>query len=370
MSPRPPFRNIEPAFFSGLLDDPVLYVHSRPMGRGILIDCGRIHHLAKRVLKSISALFISHAHMDHFMGIDTFIRSTHVSPRTVDIFGPPGLADKTACKLAGYDWNLTESYWCSLRVHEVFSDRIASSLFSGPDGFVRHAGEESPRTDRIIYRDRYLQVEAAACDHKIPTLLFRVSELPSFQVDEAKIGALGLVKGAWLRTLRRLFALGELTGEPLKVLRRQEDTIVEETVEDAAKLYESIRGEQPPAAIGYATDIAFSEENIGTVIDLLQGVTLLICECSFLKADLDKARVSAHLCTSDVNVLLQRLRPPFFLPMHLSKSYIHHWERLYDELDIPPGVTLVRLPKYLTPRPILACEAVRPGVSRKGQGRL
>jgi ribonuclease Z len=364
MSPRPPFRNIEPAFFSGLLDDPVLNVHIRPLGRGILIDCGRIHHLAKRVLKSISALFISHAHMDHFMGIDTFIRSTHVSPRTVDIFGPPGLADKIACKLAGYDWNLTEPYWCSLRVHEIFADRIATSLFSGPDGFERQAGEESTRTDRVIYRDRYLRVEAEACDHKIPTLMFRVTELPSFQVDEAKIGVEGLVRGPWLRDLRRLFARRELTGGPLKVLRRRGETIVEEEVGDAARLYESIRGERLPAAIGYATDIAFSEENVGKVMGLMHGVTLLICECSFLKADLDKARVSAHLCTSDVNYLLERLRPPFFLPMHLSKSYIHHWERLYEELEIPSGVTLVRLPKYLTARPILACEAVKPGLSR------
>ncbi len=52
---------------------------------------GQLHHLAKRVLKSINALFISHAHMDHFMGVDTFIRHNHVSPKTVDIFGPPAI---------------------------------------------------------------------------------------------------------------------------------------------------------------------------------------------------------------------------------------------------------------------------------------
>jgi ribonuclease Z len=88
-------------------------------------------------------------------------------------------------------------------------------------------------------------------------------------------------------------------------------------------------------------------------------VTLLVCECSFLAADRDKARVSSHLCTGDVNFLVEKLRPAFFLPMHLSKSYIHTWERLYEELEAPPGVTLLRLPKLVTPRPLLPCEVPR-----------
>jgi ribonuclease Z len=107
------------------------------------------------------------------------------------------------------------------------------------------------------------------------------------------------------------------------------------------------------------TDIGFTGENLDRVLSLCADATLLVCECSFLAEDLDKARISSHLCTWDVNFLLDRLRPPFFLPMHLSKSYIHDWERLYRELDMPPGVTLLRLPKYLTPRPLLTYEAAR-----------
>jgi ribonuclease Z len=89
----------------------------------------------------------------------------------------------------------------------------------------------------------------------------------------------------------------------------------------------------------------------------MRGVTLLACECSFLKEEKEKARVSAHLCTEDVNFLIDKLRPAYFLPMHLSKSYIHRWEELYTELDIPSDVTLIRIPKYLTPQPLLPCEA-------------
>lgn len=94
MNQRLPFRYIEPTFFAGLLDDPLLLIHVRPWGKSLLFDCGQLHHLAKRVLKSIAAIFISHAHMDHFMGMDTVIRHNHVSPRTIEIFGPAGITVK------------------------------------------------------------------------------------------------------------------------------------------------------------------------------------------------------------------------------------------------------------------------------------
>ncbi len=343
--------------FSGLLDDPLLLLTIRRTGRSLLFDCGRVHHLAKRVIKSLDALFITHAHMDHFMGIDTIIRHTHVSPKTLELFGPPGISDKMAAKFSGYDWNLTEPYWGSFQVHEVHADRIVRSLFPGPEGFTRQHAGEWPRQDKVIYRNDYLQVEADLCDHKLPVLIFRISENPPFKVDEKKIERAGLVKGNWLRTLKKRICQGQTAGEPLKVPRLQNGSITEQRVEDLAALYGIIRKDQPPASIGYVTDIDFTDENIERVTSLLVGVTLLICECSFLARDQEKARISAHLCTRDVNFLLERLRPDFFLPQHLSKSYIHHTESLYDELVIPPGVTLLKLPKYLTPRPLLTHEA-------------
>ncbi|HOP40354.1 MAG TPA: MBL fold metallo-hydrolase [Geobacteraceae bacterium] len=357
MTSRFPFRKIEPALFSGLLDDPVLHLAIRPMGKGILLDCGRIQHLAKRVLKSLTALFISHAHMDHFMGIDTFIRGIHVSPKTADIFGPPGMATKIAHKLAGYDWNLANESWCSFRVHDVYDDRIELSFFPGPEGFIRRKGETRPRPDRIIYCNQHIMVESETCDHKIPSLMYKVSELPSFQVDEKKLLQAGMVRGDWLRTLKKHFYGKNRENEPLRVLRRKGTDTIEELVQYPEVLYEKIRGERKEASIGYLTDIGFTKENREKIENLMEGVTLLVCECSFLKEDEEKARISAHLCTSDVNILIDRIRPAFFLPIHLSKSYIHTWERLYEELEIPPGVTLVQLPKYLTPQPLLPCEA-------------
>jgi ribonuclease Z len=42
--------------------------------------------------------------------------------------------------------------------------------------------------------------------------------------------------------------------------------------------------------------------------------------------------------------------------MHFSISYRGKSPLLYEELKAPPGVTLLRLPEHLPPRPLLAAE--------------
>ncbi|PLX86324.1 MAG: ribonuclease Z [Desulfuromonas sp.] len=356
---RLPFRYLEPTIFSGLLDDPLLLARIRPLGRSILIDCGQIHHLAKRVVKSLDAVFVSHAHMDHFMGVETLTRNVHISPRTVDLYGPPGIAEKMTHKLAGYDWNLREAFWGSYRVHEVGPETIASHLLSGPEGFACRHLEERPRRDRTIYRNGYLTVEAEMCDHKIPVLAFKLTERPAFAVDEAELAARGLVKGPWLATLKKKFCEGALDGAPVTILRRCGDGVAQERIGDGAALYREIRRRHDPASIGYVTDIAFSEANLETIRNLMRGVTLLVCECSYLAEDRERARKSAHLCTTDVNTILKELRPAYFVPMHLSKNYLGLSGLLYRQLEVPPGTTLLRLPEHVTPRPLLPGEVGR-----------
>jgi ribonuclease Z len=356
---RSPFRFIEPTFFAGLIDDPLLLVRVRPLRESILFDCGEIHHLAKRVVKSVTALFITHAHMDHFMGFDAFVRHNHVSAKTFDIFGPPGISDRIACKLAGYDWNLTEPDWCSFRVHEIHPGLTRTFLFPGAEGFPCRPLGETPRSGTEIYGNHYLDVRGELCDHRIPALIFRAMERPSFNLDEARMERLGVVRGDWLRRLKKAFYGGFAGQGPLLVQFRREGGVVEEPVEDLRALYDSICGEEKPASIGYVTDIGATPQNLEKVAAFMEGVTLLVCECTFLDRERDKARASFHLSTTDLNLLVERIRPRFLLPMHFSKSYGGMSNLLYEELKMPPGATLLQLPEHLTPRPLIAGDAPR-----------
>lgn len=346
--PRLPFRYLEPTFFAGLFDDPVLYVKVRPTGRGLLFDCGKLHHVAKRVMKSLDAIFVSHAHMDHFMGFDALTRSMHVTPKTVDLFGPPGITTKVEHKLGGYDWNLTEEWWGSWRVHEIEAGKKQTTLFSGPDGFLPAQPASQEQIPGSLWQNDYLKVTAALFDHKIPVLGFRIEERPGFRVDPQRLSARRLHPGRWLEELNRRWAEGSLEGS-IRVETFSGDT---ETV-DGNELYEDIRLHRSPPSIGYLTDIGFDAANLQQAVALLSGVDLLICECSFLAADIGQARRACHLCTEDLNQLMESLRPGYLLPMHLSKNNLQKSEQLYAELEPPAGTTLLRLPDYVSPRPLL-----------------
>lgn len=354
-----PFRTFEPTFYSGLLDDPVLLLHVRPLGRSLLFDCGQIHHLAKRVVKSVDAIFISHPHMDHFMGLDSFIRQVHVSPRTIEIFGPAGIARKTAAKLSAYAWNLTETFWCTFLVHEILPDRLQTYRLSGPEGFPLTFEDECQREGRVILKTRHFCVEAEECDHQIPSLMYRVTEPESFLVSAERIEREGYIPGDWLRELKKWFYRGAWPESIAVPLRGNEGEVMMREL-SSAEVYAAIKAERKPASVGYVTDIGFTQNNIERIVGLLEGVTLLVCECTFLAAEREKARTSHHLCTDDLNRLLERLRPTFVLPMHLSKSYLSDTSRLYKEIEPPPGVTVLRIPDYVTPRPLIPAEVPAP----------
>jgi len=348
--PRLPFRYLQPTFFAGLLDDPLLFLRIRPLGRSLLFDCGQLQHVAKRTLKSIDAVFISHAHMDHFMGFDQVLRSTLITGRTLDVFGPCGLGERMRHKLAAYDWNLAEDFWCTIRVNEILPEHIVRWEFPGPDSFRCRQLEPIRRSAKEIFHNRFVHVEAEPVDHKIPSLMFRIRERHPFAVDAEKIRQVGLQPGDWLAELKRLFYEQRLAGAELPVPHAGEPS----RFTDAAELYRAICRDVTPASIGYLSDVGFTTANTEKISQFLRGVTLLVSECTFLRNEVERARASFHLTTADLNHLLSELSPQFVLPMHVSKTYTSRLFEIYTEISPPAGVRLLTLPTHLPPAPLLA----------------
>lgn len=346
-----PFRYLEPAFFGGLLDDPLLYLRIRPLGRALLFDCGQIAHLAKRVVKPIDTVFITHAHMDHCMGIPTLIRHHHASPRPLHIYGPPGIVDRVHHLIRGFDWNLSEPTWFTINVHEIHQDKMLLYRFPGPEGFRRHFVLSEPRTDKIIWHCRYLTVEAEILDHKLPVLAFRATERPHFAIDPERLASLNLVPGSWIRALKRRIVKGQADA-PLQVTLKEEGHVVPVPISDVEQLYEKIRQSVQGASIGYLCDVGWTDGNIGIITKFLGELTLLCVECTFLAEDVAKARASHHLATSDLNALYFLLAPRYLLPMHLSKSYLRRTVDLFTELHGCDVNALIRLPNHVVPPPL------------------
>jgi len=354
MTPEFPFRHLEPVFFSGLLDDPVLLIRIKPTGRCLMFDCGQIHHLAKRNFTHLDAVFISHAHMDHWMGIDNVIRHLIATNRTIELFGPAGLIGKMEHKLAGYDWNLVEDYWCSFRVHEIHPQQIKRALFSGAKGFQRQDLPPLLRSERLIYQTAQCRVYAEICQHDIASIIYRVSEKPAFRIDTERLQACGLTPGPWLSALKRYYfapptaeGATEPTAERISVAPTHPFA-----GKDPRQLLRQLLIPMPAPALGYISDMEFSARNVETIRAFMGAVDLLFCECTYLAQDQERARRANHLCTQDVNKLLEYLQPQFFVPMHLSKSYRGNTGQLYAELSPPPATKLLKIPDLVTPKPL------------------
>ncbi|HKL48307.1 MAG TPA: MBL fold metallo-hydrolase, partial [Desulfuromonadales bacterium] len=63
-----------PHLVNGPFGDPALFVRLAHRGEALLFDCGNLHPLSHRDMLKISAVFLSHAHIDHLVGFDTLLR--------------------------------------------------------------------------------------------------------------------------------------------------------------------------------------------------------------------------------------------------------------------------------------------------------
>jgi ribonuclease Z len=337
------FRHIEPIFYAGLLDDPLLLIRIKPTGRLLLFDCGQVHHLAKRNFTHLDAIFISHAHMDHWMGIDSVVRHLIASGRTLDLFGPAGLAEKLEHKLNGYDWNLTEDYWCNFRVHEIEDERILRTFFCGAQGFARTSLGDGSRADSCVYQTPFCRVHAQICKHDIDSIIYRIDEQPAFLVDKERLKEAATEPGAWLGTLKRYFFSQERFNSTGRCPERED-------------LIEQLLIRQHPPQLGYISDISFTPGNLRKILPFMTELELLFSECTYLGRDEARARNANHLCTNDINKLLKELTPRFYVPMHLSRSYRSRVADLFSELSPPPQTQVLPLRLLQTPRPLRADE--------------
>ena len=190
-----------PQLVNGCRGDPALYIEFMFERRALLFDLGELTALPNRKILRISDIFISHTHMDHFIGFDHLLRILVGRDKQLALYGPPGLIDQVAHKLAAYTWNLVENYEAdfTLSVTELHPDDGAwRARFSCRSGFQRETLEKIDIHAGILLNETNLQVSCAVLDHKIPCLAFALQERFHVNVWKNRLHARGLPTGPWL----------------------------------------------------------------------------------------------------------------------------------------------------------------------------
>lgn len=320
--------------------DPGLYVSFRYQGRAMLFDLGRIDRLPAPELLKLTHVFVSHTHMDHFIGFDHLLRLFLARDLKLDLYGPPGIIGNVRGKLAGYTWNLVGTYPFVLTVHEVGFERVESVRLPARTAFAPEAPGERP-FDGTLYEAADCTVTTVHLDHRIPSLGFALTEKTRLNVKPEALAELGIPAGPWLNELKTAIRDGRPSDSRIEA-RWREGGEMRSAPFSLGELRERLIVETPGQKIAYVVDTIFSRENLERVRRLAQDADVLYCESLFLDADKHEATKRYHLTARQAATFARAAAVNRLETFHFSPRYNGDAGRLRSEAqavfrgELPP----------------------------------
>ena len=329
---------MRPSFTSGLVNDvfgdPGLYVEVKFARRGLLFDLGANHGLGPTRLLRASDVFVSHTHMDHFIGFDHLLRIALGRGKTLRLYGPPGLIDNVAGKLRGYTWNLVDGYPLTIEVREYDAEEARAAVFAATDAFVPRiqAPECRGRPTGVftVLSDPMFTVSAVELNHRIASFGYALQEQFHINVNKERLHAAGLPVGSWLKEVKTHVWAGqpdEFEFDATLYLEHRKETR-RFRLGDIRKRFLSItRGQR----IAYVVDARYDEENEAKIVELARGADIFYCEAPFLDADREKARDRYHLTARQAGLMARKAGVRQLVVFHFSPRYTGQSEEIVRE---------------------------------------
>jgi ribonuclease Z len=324
-----------------LFGDPALYVSLPWERRALLFDLGDITSLSAGRLLKITDVFVSHAHVDHFVGFDHLLRVLLGRQKALRFYGPPGFISHVEGKLRGYTWNLVEGYTLVLEVHEVYPDRVLAARFSCPEGFVRRDDPTARPFDGVVLEEAQFRVRAAHLDHRIACLGFALEETCHLNVDKAGLDALGLPVGPWLMDLKRAIRNGAPDDHPIRIAWSEDGKRTEKTLPLGGLRRDVVRV-SPGQKLAYVTDAVNSPENAERIAELAQSADTFYCEAGYPERDHDRAAARFHLTAAQAGRLAAEAHARRLVVFHFSPKYRDCPGDLLDEAMAAFGMRMTR----------------------------
>jgi ribonuclease Z len=304
---------MKPSFHTRLLngpfEDPGLYVRFLREGRSLLFDLGYTVNLSVRDVLKLFGIFVTHAHIDHFIGFDNILRLHLKRDEPLKFFGPAGFIDHVEGKLRSYTWNLIGDYPLSVEVFEVSERNVKRAAFRAVHSFRKEDTETTP-FNGILFQDSFFKVSTTVLDHKIPCLAFSLEEDYHINIDKARLNGLSLPVGPWL-------------GRFKDAVRRKE-TDSEFTINDRVYSYaelEGIANITRGQKISYVVDVLGSDENMSKIKDLVRGSDILYIEAYFLHKDRERASQRYHLTAKQAGRIAREAGVRNISVFHFSPKY-------------------------------------------------
>jgi ribonuclease Z len=335
---------LHPTLLNGQSGDPAVYVETLFERRAILFDLGDISVLPPRKIHRLDQVFVSHTHIDHFVGFDQLLRVLVGREKMLRLYGPQGFIGHVHHKLQGYRWNLVDRYLCDLvfAVTEIDSSLATRTVrFRLKNRFEQEEVGEGRSIDGVIHSEPGFWVSTALLEHRTPCLAFAIEEDIHVNVWKNRLAELRLPVGPWLRELKRAVIENRPDDYPICIGSRAAG-------HDLQMPLGALRGVltvTPGQKIAYVTDAADTAANREAIIKLARGADLLFIEAAFAQADSALAAERAHLTTAAAGRIARAAGVRRIEPFHFSPRYAGQEQRLLAEVMAAfAGVSPARAP--------------------------
>jgi ribonuclease Z len=315
---------MKPTFIHSLInspfEDPSLFVRIMREKRAFLFDIGDIHRLRPGDLQKVTDVFVTHTHIDHFIGFDTLLRALLRRDVPLRVYGPSNITDCVEGKLKGYTWNLIREYPVKIEVFGIDGNRIRSSNFYAENGFERR-DETVNDFDGIVLRDPLFTVKAVQLDHQMPCLAFSIKEEFHININKALLTEMELPVGPWLSDLKKAIMEDRAADTEITVSHRIY------TLGELKKIANITRGQK----ISYVTDVSINDDNIRKITGFVRDSDTLYCEAYFMDKDFDRALERSHLTARITGKIAREAGVRNLAVMHFSPKYRGGAENPEDE---------------------------------------
>jgi ribonuclease Z len=303
-----------------VFEDPFLFLRILRERRAIQFDLGDIGILTPSELYKITDVFVTHMHIDHFIGFDRLLRAVLRRETPLNIYGPPHLASCVAGKLRGYDWNLIRDYPLLIDVSSYNGREITHTLFRAKNRFRRETAGRT-QSDGTLLATPLFRVKAAKLSHGIPCLAYAIEESRHVNIDKDRLQRKGFAVGPWLNSFKQLVREDAPPDSQLTISGRRYRL---GELSDIAKI---TKGQK----ISFASDIAMRPKNTDVLTELVKDSDIFFCEAYYLDKDRELARERFHLTAKACGSIARRAGVKKLIVTHVSPKYSDCPEKVIQE---------------------------------------
>lgn len=325
---RPSFN---PRLVNGPFEDPGLFIPLTYHKRALLFDLGDLSPLSPGDMLKITHVFITHTHMDHFIGFDQLLRLLLGRGKEIRLWGPRGFLKNIRGKLQGYTWNLVHNYTEGLNIKatEIRSQSCITQTFRCQDGFSPSPAESESLCAPYAYEEPGFIIQTAILDHQIPSLALAMEERFHINMIKPRMEAMGLAVGPWIAQFKKL--LFEDADASTEIEVQFTDSRSGQNKFSIGELTDKITRITPGQKIAYIADALYSAENVEKIITIAHKADHLFIEAAFLEEDRETAKDKCHLTAHQAGTIARKADVREMSIFHHSPRYMDKGQLLRNE---------------------------------------